>query len=103
MLRDEDFIAIHVASMIRRNSIPTVFPRSASTRSQRAYIPFDLGPHLCIGAGFATMQMVLTVATVLQQFRLGLAPGQEQVEPEPHIAIRPRGGLHMLPTPRSRA
>lgn len=66
-----------------------------------AYIPFGLGPHVCIGAGFATMQMVLTVATVLQRFRLELAPNQGTVEPEPHIAIRPRGGLHMVPVSRS--
>ena len=62
-----------------------------------AYVPFGLGPHLCIGASFATMQMVLTVATVLQRFRLTLAPGQGTVEPEPHVAIRPKGGLHMVP------
>jgi cytochrome P450 len=66
-----------------------------------AYIPFGLGPHVCIGAGFATMQMVLTVATVLQRFRLALAPGHGPVEPEPHIAIRPRGGLHVVPTCRT--
>lgn len=65
-----------------------------------AYIPFGLGPHVCIGAGFATMQMVLTVATVLQSFRWALAPGRGPVEPEPHVAIRPRGGLHMVPAVR---
>jgi cytochrome P450 len=53
--------------------------RFAADRVERlvpgAYIPFGLGPHLCIGASFATMQMALTVATVLQRFRLTLAPG----------------------------
>jgi len=66
-----------------------------------AYIPFGLGPHVCIGAGFATMQMVLTVATVLQRFRWTLAPEQGPVEPEPHVAIRPKGGLRMVPSRRT--
>jgi cytochrome P450 len=64
------------------------------------YIPFGLGPHLCIGSSFATMQMVLTVATILQRFSLTLAPGQGSVEPEPHVAIRPKGGLRMIPATR---
>jgi hypothetical protein len=45
--------------------------------------------------------MALTLATVLQRFRLALAPDQGPVLPEPHIAIRPKGGLHMVPTHRS--
>lgn len=66
-----------------------------------SYLPFGMGPHVCIGASFATMQMVLTVATVLQQFRLQLAPKQSVVEPEAHVAIRPKGGLHMVATRRT--
>lgn len=66
-----------------------------------ANIPFGLGPHICIGLGFAMMQLTLTVATLLQRFRWSLAPGREIVEPEPHIAIRPKGGLHMVPTSRT--
>jgi len=65
-----------------------------------AYIPYGLGPHLCIGASFASMQMLLTVVTVLQRFRLALVPGHGPVEPEPHIAIRPKGGLQMVPVCR---
>lgn len=79
--------------------------RFASERSGNltpdAYIPFGLGPHLCIGASFANMQMVLTVATILQRFRLSLSPAQGSVEPEPHVAIRPKGGLKMVPFLRS--
>jgi len=66
-----------------------------------AYIPFGLGPHLCIGLSFAMMQMTLTIATVLQRYRLALAPGQGEVEPEPQIAIRPKGGLPLVATRRA--
>jgi cytochrome P450 len=64
-----------------------------------AYIPFGLGPHICIGASFAMMQMTLTVATVMQRWRWTLAPGVQSIDPEPHIAIRPKGGLPMTPIP----
>ena len=75
-------------------------PERAGELTPDAYIPFGLGPHLCIGSGFATMQIVLTVATVLQRFRLALTPGRNTIEPEPHVAIRPRGGLPMVVTRR---
>jgi cytochrome P450 len=76
-------------------------PERVKELTPDAYIPYGLGPHLCIGAGFANMQMVLTVATVLQRFRLALAPNQGPVEAEPHVAIRPKGGLAMVPTCRT--
>jgi cytochrome P450 len=60
-----------------------------------AYFPFGGGPHVCIGNTFAQMEMALIVATVLQRYRLELAPDQGPVEPELHVAIRPRGGLRL--------
>jgi cytochrome P450 len=65
-----------------------------------AYIPFGAGPHICIGSAFATMEMTLVLATVLQQFRVELAPGQRDAEPEPLIALRPRGGVRLTLTRR---
>ena len=40
-----------------------------------AYFPFGAGPHVCIGNTFAIMEMTLVVSTILQQFRVVLAPG----------------------------
>ncbi len=62
---------------------------------QYAYFPFGGGPRVCIGNTFATMEMILIVASVLQAYRVRLAEGQADVEPEPLIAIRPKGGLRM--------
>jgi len=66
-----------------------------------AYFPFGGGPRVCIGAAFATMEMVLILATILRKFRVKLAPGQGEVVPEPLISIRPRGGLRVSLTRRS--
>jgi cytochrome P450 len=60
-----------------------------------AYIPFGGGPRVCIGNAFATMEMILIMATVLQKFRLQLAPDQGEVVPEPLVSLRPKGGLRV--------
>lgn len=67
-----------------------------------AYFPFGGGPHVCIGAGFASMEMVLIAATVLQQFRPAIASGQGPIELEPFISLRPRGGLQLRMTRRGK-
>jgi cytochrome P450 len=73
--------------------------RFAPGRAERiapyAYIPFGGGPRVCIGNTFATMEMILIVATVLQKFRVKLATEQGEAEPEPLISIRPKGGLRV--------
>ena len=59
-----------------------------ASRPKGAYFPFLGGPHLCIGNDFALLAMQLVVARVLQEFDVGLRPGQ---------AIRPTGALGLWP------
>jgi cytochrome P450 len=70
-------------------------PGRAETIPQHAYIPFGAGPHVCIGNTFAQMEMVLAVSTVVPHYRLSLPSATPPVILEPHVAIRPRGGLRM--------
>jgi cytochrome P450 len=68
-----------------------------------AWLPFGAGPHICIGQSLALAEMTLILATVLQRYTLPFAKDQpHEVEPEPLLAIRPKGGLRMVVTPISR-
>jgi cytochrome P450 len=66
-------------------------PRGASL-PRFAYFPFGGGPRVCIGAGFAMMEAVLLLATIAQQFRIQIAPGQ-LVSMQPSVTLRPRNGI----------
>ena len=76
-------------------------PGRAEKIPQYAYFPFGGGPRVCIGNTFATMEMILIVATVLRSFRVQLAAGQPDAVPEPLIAMRPKGGLRVSLAPRA--
>ena len=65
-----------------------------------AYIPFGAGPRVCIGNGFATMEMTLALAMLVQRFTLAPAPGQGIPEAKMQVTLRPAGGLRLLLTAR---
>jgi cytochrome P450 len=64
-----------------------------------AYFPFGAGPRRCIGHAFATLEMVLALATLAQRFRLTLAPHQI-LEPRPAVTLRPKYPIRMTPHQR---
>jgi cytochrome P450 len=59
-----------------------------------AYLPFSAGPRICIGNAFAMMQMRINLATILQNYRLTVAP-EYQFEPIYSFNTRPKNGLAM--------
>jgi cytochrome P450 len=67
---------------------------SVAARPRFAYFPFGGGPRRCIGNSFALMEAQLIIASVAQKYRLQLADERE-VEPEPSVTLRPRGGVRM--------
>lgn len=67
-----------------------------------AYFPFGGGPRQCIGAGFATMEAVLLLATIASRFRLRLVERQAVI-PVPSFTLRPKYGLQMTLTRRAEA
>ncbi len=70
-------------------------PEARTGRPRFSYFPFGGGARQCIGESFAWMEGVLILATLAQQWRLRLAPGQ-RVEPQPLITLRPRYGMKMV-------
>lgn len=73
---------------------PERFAADAEQPARYAYIPFGAGPRTCIGNAFATLEMQVVLATMVQSLRLSLAPEQEIV-PETLVTLRPKGGVRM--------
>ena len=68
-----------------------------ASRPKFAYFPFGGGARYCIGEGFAWMEGVLMLATVVQGWRLRLPePGHEEVEITPKFTIRPSGDVGVI-------
>jgi cytochrome P450 len=58
-----------------------------------AYMPFGGGQRMCIGSGFAQLELMLLLATIAQRFRIRLAEPERPVQPVPVLTLQPRGGV----------
>lgn len=63
-------------------------------RPKHHYIPFGLGPRMCIGNNFALMEMQLLLAMFAHRFNFELVKGHP-VEHEALITLRPKHGMMM--------
>jgi cytochrome P450 len=77
-------------------------PEPTKSRHRFAYLPFGVGQKMCIGAGFAMLEMQLALPSLLRHFRFHLPKGV-QIEPECFVTLRPRGGMPMIVTRRESA
>ena len=60
-----------------------------------SYLPFGVGPRICIGATFAIQEAAIVVATIVRNFDFSLLRGHV-AWPELKVTLRPRGGLAMV-------
>jgi cytochrome P450 len=74
---------------------PERFLDGRPVRPRLAYCPFGAGTRICIGEGFAWMEGVLVMATLLQVWRVRPAAAPPP-RPEPRITLRPGGGVHLV-------
>ncbi len=70
-------------------------PEQKAARPRFAYFPFGGGGRQCIGESFAWMEGVLILATIAQQWRFQMVPGQT-VDVQPKITLRPRYPMIMV-------
>ena len=74
-------------------------PDQVAARSRYTYLPFAIGPHVCIGASLALVEIIVAVAVLAQRFRFRLVPGRA-IEPIAWTNLHPKGGMHMTVEPR---
>jgi cytochrome P450 len=76
----------------------------ARSRPRFAFFPFAAGSRQCIGEGLAWMEGVLSLASIVRDWRLSLPAGApDQIALNPAISLRPKHGVPMLVERRSLA
>lgn len=74
-------------------------PGARETIDRFAYLPFGVGPRVCIGVGFAVQEAVILLSAVVRRVRLSYAGGARP-EPVQRITLRPKAGMPMLAAAR---
>lgn len=62
---------------------------------KHAYLPFGAGTRMCIGAGFALLEMQMLLASIARRYRFELAPDQ-RIGLKPMVTLSPRYGMRMI-------
>ncbi|MEM7291107.1 MAG: cytochrome P450 [Pseudomonadota bacterium] len=65
------------------------------------YMPFGLGPRVCVGANFATIEATLILARLCRKYDFAVLPGQT-VKPVARLTTRPKDQIMIRAIRRSR-
>jgi cytochrome P450 len=75
-------------------------PESRAKLPRGAYIPFGMGPRVCIGKRFGYAEVHAIAAALLRRFEFSLPEG-ERIKIEQSPTLSPKGGLPVRLEPRS--
>jgi cytochrome P450 len=67
-------------------------PEREASRPKSAWLPFGLGPRVCIGGAFALLEGPIILATLMRGARFEIDPDRV-IEPESFTTPRPAGGV----------
>ena len=67
-------------------------PEAESERHKSAWLPFGVGPRVCIGNSFALMEGPIVMATLMRLARFEIDPNRT-IGADAFVTLRPRGGV----------
>lgn len=67
-------------------------PAQEAARLKSAWLPFGLGPRVCIGNHFALLEGPIVLATLMRRARFDI-DASRRIEPDLFATLRPKGGV----------